>query len=650
MKKGKILLAILLLVIFAFSIILLPPRIAEDKKKETGFYLDYETLINLSSYWGLTPEQTIAKLKKTGFVGLALYEENGSSQEIFNQEAGLFSGVSAVATFPEFKDFIELKAPYTYLITDNKEIVDSAIHALSARKIKNQIQQVNKKYILKINYPYKSTEKLLLGFNPQGLEMARKNNLDVLLFIPQWSIANEQEVKNYLSYIKTFCPEPKVVFADKNLPENNKFTKIFADTFLKENFSVGLLDGIDQPQTNAMINRTKLPVFRVRQVTINTIEGGNILATTEEKIESLKIGIRERRNKAIVFKIPAKEFNKTTVLAFETVTSQTYETMKSLNYQFVPVNPLKKIPERKPEKLLLSVLLIILFGYSLVLFDLVNIKTALTFTVILLIGGFALFTLNFDLYFKLCAFGASVLYPLIALFSIDIKNPNSFLKALASLAIVVLIGVFGGFAISAFLTGNNYFVHADLFRGVKLSFLLPVLIFAIYAARVLLVREKSLKQVVFEYLGLELKLWQLFVLIIVFGAGAYYLLRTGNAAESLVLPGEIKLRALLNKYLYVRPRFKEFAIGYPLLLWGLWTKVRPEIRYIALVIGSLAPVTVINTFAHQYDPLWVSLIRTGNGLLLGSILGIFLIAINMVMVKAFLKGSQGEINGGNKNL
>ncbi|GAV22170.1 DUF5693 family protein [Carboxydothermus pertinax] len=640
MKSGRIILAILLLLTFTVSVVILPPRFAEDKKKETGFYLDYETLLNLSTSWGLSPEQTINKLKKLGFVGLALYEENGSGSEVFNQEAVLLSGVKVIENYPDLKDFIEPKYPYTYLITRNKNIINSVTQVLNARSVKNQLQQIKGKYLLKIYFPYDSSDKLLLGFNPEALSFAQNNNLDLLLFVPQWSIGEEKEVKSYVTYLKNFSAAPKVVFADKNLPENSKYTKDFTKAFLKEHFRIGLLDGIEQPQVNAIVNQTKLPVFRVRQVTINNVEGANILANPDEKIESLKIGIRDRRNRAIVFKIPNKELSKTTVLAFETEVSNTFEVMKSLNYKFVPVAPIEKVPEKKNEKLLLSILLIILFGYSLTLFNLLDKKTSTILTLLALLVGIGFFKLNYDFYFKLCAFGASILYPLIALLSIDIRNSKSLIRALISVIGIILVSVFGGFTISAFLTGNNYFVHADLFRGVKLSFLLPVLLYAIYAAKILLVREKSLKQVVFDYLGLELKLWQLFAIIIVFGVGAYYLLRTGNASDTLVLPGEIKLRTLLNKYLYVRPRFKEFAIGYPLLLWGLWTKSRREFRYLALVVGSLAPVTVINTFSHQYDPLWVSLIRAGNGLLLGVLLGILLIGFNLLALNLIKKSSR----------
>lgn len=646
-RKRKIYLTILLLITFVFSIIILPPRFVEDKKKETGFYIDYDTLINLSFYWGLTPEQTLSKLKKKGFVGLALSEEIGSSEEVFNNKARLFSNVNAILTFPELRNAIELEAPHTYLITRNPDIVESVVESLKTRRIKSQLDEVNDKYILKINHLYESKDKLLLGYDPEGIKTAKKNDLDILFFVHGWSISNKQDVTSFLSYLKDFVPQPKIAFLDKNMADDEEFIKLFSNSLLNGGFSVGLLDGTYQPEVNSIISLNKLPTFRVRHITIDDNKSSEILANLEARIQDIKIGIIERRNEAIVFKIPAKDFNKTTVDAFEILTSRVYETMKGHGYNFLPISPIKKISEAKNEKLLLSILLILLAGYTMISFNLINPITALAFTTILLISGLTLFYFASDFYFKLCAFLAAVLYPLISLFFLNIENSRSLLNGLISLVLLSLICIFGGFVISAFLTGNDYFVHADLYRGVKVSFVLPVLIFAIYAAKVLLMKDKDLQSLVFRYLNVELKVWQLIALLFILVAGVYYILRTGNVDRSMVLPGEIELRVLLNKYMYVRPRFKEFAIGYPILLWGLWTKASQEKRYIAFVIGSLAPVTIINSFAHQYTPITVSLLRTVNALFLGVILGTMLIIINKFLVNAFTTNNRekkGNLN------
>ncbi|MFP4588852.1 MAG: DUF5693 family protein [Candidatus Acetothermia bacterium] len=46
-----------------------------------------------------------------------------------------------------------------------------------------------------------------------------------------------------------------------------------------------------------------------------------------------------------------------------------------------------------------------------------------------------------------------------------------------------------------------------------------------------------------------------------------------------------------------------------------------------LFLGFLGQTSVINTFAHLHSPLLLSLLRTANGLLLGSALGFLAVII-----------------------
>jgi len=51
-------------------------------------------------------------------------------------------------------------------------------------------------------------------------------------------------------------------------------------------------------------------------------------------------------------------------------------------------------------------------------------------------------------------------------------------------------------------------------------------------------------------------------------------------------------------------------------------------RPFLLFFGLIGQVSILNTFAHAHTPLLLSLLRTGNGLLLGFVfgMGIYLIA------------------------
>jgi ABC-type nitrate/sulfonate/bicarbonate transport system permease component len=84
----------------------------------------------------------------------------------------------------------------------------------------------------------------------------------------------------------------------------------------------------------------------------------------------------------------------------------------------------------------------------------------------------------------------------------------------------------------------------------------------------------------------------------------------------------------------VRPRSKEFLIGYPctLLLFWLGASRKNWILTIPAIIGQ---VSLVNTYAHIHTALLMSLQRSFNGLLLGVVLGVLLVLGVQVLLKVY---------------
>jgi len=112
-------------------------------------------------------------------------------------------------------------------------------------------------------------------------------------------------------------------------------------------------------------------------------------------------------------------------------------------------------------------------------------------------------------------------------------------------------------------------------------------------------------------------------------AAIVLVMRSGNFPILPLAAVETKFRSFLQEILLVRPRTKEFLVGWPalvaLLYWGDAWLAATWRRWAALVLTVLASVgllSVANTFAHLHIPVWFSLIRTANGLILGLLLGL----------------------------
>lgn len=187
--------------------------------------------------------------------------------------------------------------------------------------------------------------------------------------------------------------------------------------------------------------------------------------------------------------------------------------------------------------------------------------------------------------------------------------------AISFVGIIIVLGLLNG---NAFITGM------EIFRGVKLVYVLPIAFVGVYlfwqmAFRIL--RENGPR-----LLNAEVKYWHLLVFLGLAAIGLYYVSRTGNAGTASDM--ELLLRHKLEEWLYVRPRTKEFLIGFPLFIVALY--VRPKNKLLGnllLIPGTIGFLSIVNTFTHFHIPLYISLLRTFYSIVIGYLIGLLLIFI-----------------------
>ena len=120
--------------------------------------------------------------------------------------------------------------------------------------------------------------------------------------------------------------------------------------------------------------------------------------------------------------------------------------------------------------------------------------------------------------------------------------------------------------------------------------------------------------------------WHVVAAFLALATLAVLVVRSGNEAGGAILPGELELRALLDRLLVVRPRTKEVFLGHPVMLLALLLALR-RVRvgvWIAFAVGAIGQVSLLNSFCHVHTPLLLTLIRVFNGLWLGALGGVVL--------------------------
>ncbi len=181
-----------------------------------------------------------------------------------------------------------------------------------------------------------------------------------------------------------------------------------------------------------------------------------------------------------------------------------------------------------------------------------------------------------------------------------------------------------GISINLLLPDTNFLTGLATFKGVKASMVLPLVLMG----GLLFTAEDAAR-------FLRRKAAVLDILIFAACAGALLLMleRSGNFSGR-VHPLELAFRDRIEALLGVRPRFKEFAIGHPLLLLGLylWSGHR-TLSKLCLWAGAVGWISIVNTFCHLHTPVAASLLRTLHGLWLGAIIGLLLVGLFRLLEK-----------------
>ena len=196
------------------------------------------------------------------------------------------------------------------------------------------------------------------------------------------------------------------------------------------------------------------------------------------------------------------------------------------------------------------------------------------------------------------------------------------------------ITVVGILLVVSLLNGNMFYTKLEVFRGVILVYLLPMVSILIYQLfkQYNIRNDRDIAQGVKKVLNFQVKYWHLLILVVLAVVVYFYVGRTGN--EGVSFSFELAFRDWLENMLYSRPRTKEFLIGFPLFVLGLYVlKTNKLFGRLLMVAGVIGFLSMTNTFTHLHMPLDMSILSTVYGLVLGFIFGLIYIAIYKGVVR-----------------
>lgn len=637
----------------------------ESDFKQVELVMSLNELRELCYQEGYDEIELLAKIKTSGITSIAIHEDSMESLALagkilyfsdkelnklnfFLKSIDLFekfqpSPGEAYIIFEDKNDYLRIK--------DNlqRQLGENLVRDLSLIPYKG----------LKVKGSEKKLADLGLGFSEEDIELVRNLGFQIILRLKNFPQINQEDIDFKLNETDRAGKISKIIFEGDivlgyPLRENLIFT---AELLKTKGYPFGIIEFAGQKGIETIAQSASELAVRVHSITKEEME----IIPKQKAIDRWIRAANERKVRLFYIK-PFMKSNSDLLEENLSYIKTIREDLKTNGYTTGKASLFTSYQE--PKILTLLLILGVISGGLILLKNVFNFKKYQAYSLLFLgiLFSVLLLFINQEIFLiKLMALLAALIFPTLAIISNEkyflggnnhkseeikdfSKHNSSFnqmiREVLPGFFKIILITLSGAMLIAALLSNNKFMLGIEQFSGIKISYLIPLLlVLAIMWLRVnkgkLMILENIKKPILIEHV-IIMFFFAVFLVI--------YISRSGNFSFLPVLSIEEKIRIFLEKTLIARPRNKEFLIGYPALLLAMsmnFLRVK-EFKIPVIIIGTIGPVTLINTFCHIHTPFLFSMLRTFNGVWLGLVLGLFVITIFYYLVKTFRKKTDDE--------
>ena len=623
--KKYLLISLILLAVILSGFLAYQRFIIESQNRGLELVLDYKEARALSLLNRISLNKLLKDFKKAGISSLALTEETLIDAEISNELIWTSSHQSEKVK-RVFKG-LKINPNRIYILPTNPKSKDRIENELKIILGKEKVKSLGK--VLEVDSNEEELLSLGLGINTNVLTFLKASGFKVagrLINNPKYNIQN---IGLKIANAKT----PVIIFDGEEILGYPDYIFEVSQALKKSRTRYGFIEIVKQDGDQELLRLMGDEVFRVHSFSKEELEK----TKPAEALERFVRAARERNVRLLYL----RPFLNLSVKENLNYISGLKERLTKAGFSIGNVSSPKFSRISRGQVIILS--LGVTAGLLLLLEAFIKIPAMASYA-ILILGVLISFFSPMLLLQKSLALISALTFPSLAIiypFRPETRDqrPETFglrstvygLRSLWITGYWLLITCLGALLIIGLLTDSRFMIGSELFTGIKLSLILPMLVIGAYfflKGEEEEIPWSQLWQRVKEFLKIPLSMWQMLLGLIGLGALALFILRSGNFGLPVTV-FEKYVRGMLEEFLYIRPRFKEFLVGYPFLILTTYYFLKGQRTWLWLLlpIGAIGPISFINTFCHIHTPLLVSVIRSINGLVLGAIAGLILIGI-----------------------
>lgn len=605
----------------------------EEKRRDFQVAIKYADALAISKGTGESLEEVLIKLKDAGANALFVRENTiiPESNSDFNNykaqgKATHYEGYDLRKFYP---DATNIKPECTYIEVLDQNTQENIYNHLNLKDIQVKQVDIEGQIFLETQESVYILATMGAGFNEDDLISAAQLGYTILPQIKTWDAPREESIDYMVKQLRQLPNLGTIYFSDaKVVGMNSPSIKQ-----LVEEKGLGFVEFFSDKQkgftTLARASSDYGKNYTV--IRLHTLADGEVNTYTEQGlIERYMLALRERNLSTFLFKLPTKEGVN---LGEEALVSNMQRFITEADKKgYTPKGDIS--PYNLKNLNYWSVLLIGIAAigiFALLCEELGLGKLGIILSILGFLAYAVILKMSFMLGAKLMALFGAICFPTYAIIQGVSMEGEGIGHAIKSLLTTVAISFGGALIVIGTVSSTELGLGIELFRGVKISFLIPiilVLIIMIYKSHEFSLKEteKWIKKPITYGVTAVLAILALVMLV--------YIMKSGNSGQEIAL--EIKMRQILTNVLGVRPRTKEFLIGYPVFMIITYYGYR-KFHWPLLILATMGPISLVNTYTHLHTPVVISLIRSVYGLIIGLLIGIVAIYVVDSALKFFLK-------------